>query len=229
MELARFTYLILLIGSIAAPLALSFDSKVKYYSKLKYIFPAILVTAIIFWFWDVRFTASQVWQFNPAFVIGINILGMPVEEWLFFIVIPYCCLFIYEVLKFYLKPYEFDRFFGVLSLLLAIGFGLISLSYRQQSYTFLTFLLSCIILLINTFRSKFKPHITKFYLSYFVSLVPFTIVNGILTSWPVVEYNSAHIMNLRFIRIPAEDFSYFFLLHLMVVSIYEYLKEKRWF
>lgn len=229
MELKNYTYLIVLIATIAAPLVLSFDKKVQYYKNLKYIFPSILVTSVIFWVWDIRFTAAQVWSFNPDFILGKNLYGMPIEEWLFFIVIPYSCVFIYEVIKFYLKKYEFANPFLAFSLFLVVGFALISYFFRQQGYTFLTFLFSAVYLGYTVFRNRFKPYITKFYFSYFISLVPFMIVNGILTSLPVVEYNPAHILNIRILNIPVEDFSYFFLMLLMVTTIYEALKESKYY
>jgi len=66
-------------------------------------------------------------------------------------------------------------------------------------------------------------------LAYFVSLVPFIVVDGILTSLPVVEYSDQYIMNIHLFTIPVEDFSYFFLLFLMVTTIYEYLKESKYY
>lgn len=229
MELKNYTYLIVLIATIAAPLVLSFDKKVQYYKKLKYIFPAILVTSVIFWVWDIRFTAAQVWSFNPDYILGKVFKGLPLEEWLFFIVVPYSCVFIYEVIKFYLKKYEFANPFLAFSLFLVVGFALISYFFRHQGYTFLTFLFSAVYLGYTVFRNRFKPYITKFYFSYFISLVPFLIVNGILTSLPVVEYNPAHILNIRILNIPVEDFSYFFLMLLMVTTIYEALKESKYY
>jgi len=229
MELKNFTYLLILLASIAVPLILSFDKKVQYYKNLKYILPAILITAVVFWVWDIRFTEAQVWSFNPEYTIGNSLIGMPIEEWLFFIVIPYSCLFIYEVLKFYLQKYEFANLFRAFSLFLILGFALIGYFFRHQAYTFLTFLCSAVYLIYTVFRNKFKPHITKFYFSYFVSLVPFIIVNGILTSLPVVQYNTIHILNIRILNIPVEDFSYFFLLLLMVTTIYETLKEAKYY
>jgi len=152
---------------------------------------------------------------------------MPLEEWLFFIVVPYCCIFIYEVLKFYLKKQEYPIPFMALSLFLIAGFALVSFLFRHQTYTVVTFLLSALYLGYTVFRGKFKQHITKFYFAYFVSLIPFMIVNGILTSLPVVEYNPAHILNIRILDIPIEDFSYLFLMLLMSITIYEFIKERR--
>jgi lycopene cyclase domain-containing protein len=229
MELMHYTYLIILIASIAAPIALSFDKKVQYYKNFKYILPSILITATFFWIWDIRFTANQVWSFNPDYVMGIDILGMPVEEWLFFLVIPYCCIFIYEVLKVYLKDYEYAAFFKRFSLFLVGLFAFIGYLYNNQGYTLVTFSFSAVYLAYTAFRNKFNPYLTKFYFAYFVSLIPFLIVNGILTSLPVVEYNSAHIMNIRIVNIPIEDFSYLFLLLLMAITIYEALKESKYY
>jgi lycopene cyclase domain-containing protein len=229
MDLKQYTYFIILISSIAAPIALSFDKKVQYFRNLKYIFPSILITAIFFWIWDIRFTTNQVWSFNPEYVIGINILGMPIEEWLFFIVIPYCCIFIYEVLKVYLKDYEYPNFFRNLSWFLAVLFGLNGYLYNNQGYTLVTFSFSAVYLGYTILRNSFNSYFSKFYFAYFVSLIPFLIVNGILTSLPVVEYNSEQIMNIRIITIPVEDFSYLFLLLLMSITIYEAIKESKYY
>lgn len=229
MELKNLTYLIILAVSIIVPLILSFDQKVQYYKNLKYILPAILVTAAFFVMWDINFTKAKIWGFHPEYTIGIDIKGLPIEEWLFFLVVPYSCVFIYEVLKYYLEKYEYPNHFLVLSLMLIVGFALISYFFRHQSYTFLTFMFSSVYLGYTVFRNKFKQHITKFYYCFFVSLLPFTIVNGILTSIPVVEYNSLHILNIRILNIPVEDFSYFFLMLLMVTTIYETLKERKFY
>jgi lycopene cyclase domain-containing protein len=227
MGINHFTYLILLVGSIAVPLFLSFDKKLQYVKNLKYILPAIFITAIVFWVWDIGFTKAGVWSFNREFTLGINLVGMPLEEWLFFIVVPYCCLFIYEVLKFYLSKQEYPAFFQALSLFLVVGFALMAYFFRQLGYTFVASLFSSLYLGFIVFRGKFKPHMTKFYFAYFVSIVPFMVVNGTLTSLPVVEYNPAHILNIRVVDIPIEDFSYLFLMLLMAITIYETLKERR--
>jgi len=229
MEFKNFTYLIVLITTISIPLILSFDKKVQYYKNLKYIFPAIFITAAIFIAWDINFTKAGIWSFNANFTLGKEYLGLPIEEWLFFLVVPYSCVFIYEVLKVYLAKYEYANPFLAFSLFMIVGFALMAYFFRHLGYTLVTFLFSTIYLTYTVFRNRFKRHITKFYFSYFVSLVPFIIVNGILTSLPVVEYNSAHILNIRFLNIPIEDFSYFFLMLLMVTTIYEFLKESKYY
>jgi lycopene cyclase domain-containing protein len=51
------------------------------------------------------------------------------------------------------------------------------------------------------------------------------IVNGLLTALPVVEYNGTVFSNIRLFDIPIEDFSYFLLLMLMNVFVYEKSKQ----
>jgi lycopene cyclase domain-containing protein len=225
----NYTYLLVLIATIAIPFAFSFEKKVQYYKKMKYVLPAIVVTGAIFLMLDINFTRARIWGFNPEYLIGKDLFGLPVEEWLFFLVVPYSCVFVYEVLKFYLEKYEYANPFLAFSLLLIVGFALMSYFFRYQGYTFITFLFSGVYLAYTVFRNKFKPHITKFYFTYFILLVPFLIVNGILTSLPIVEYNNAYILNIRIINIPIEDFSYLFLLLLMVTSVYEFLRESKYY
>ena len=60
--------------------------------------------------WDIYFTAKGVWDFNPNFIIDVKFLYLPIEEWLFFIIVPYACVFIYEVLNYFFpvnKEYNF--------------------------------------------------------------------------------------------------------------------------
>ena len=229
MELKNFTYLLLLIISISVPLWQSFDKRKQYSQKIQYILPAILITAAFFLIWDINFTQAKIWTFNTEYTLGKTIKGLPIEEWLFFLVVPYCCIFIYEIVKVDLEKFEYPNFFLALSLVLIVWFALTGYFHRHRLYTFLGFLLPAVYLGYTVFRNQFKPHITKFYFGYFISLVPFFIVNGILTSLPVVEYHPDHILNIRAFSIPVEDFSYFFLLLLMSITIYEFLKERRFY
>lgn len=227
MKIQHYTYLFLLLGSVLVPALLSFDKKVQYFKNLKYIFPGIVITAIFFWVWDVWFTQNFIWSFSKDYTLGFNVIGMPIEEWLFFLIIPYCCIFIYEVLKYYFKKLADRQTNTYLSITLSVIFLTIGLLSAHLRYTFITFFFSAIFLSISAARRTFRKHSALFYTTYLVSLIPFLVVNGILTSLPVVSYNPEHILNLRVINIPVEDFSYLFLMLLMSISIYEYFKEKR--
>lgn len=229
MQFANFTYAGLLALTLAVPLALSFDKKVHFYTSWKYLFPAIILTAVVFLTWDIKFTEADIWHFNPDYNLGIIVKGLPIEEWLFFLVVPYACVFIYEVIKAYWPDFQKDNLFAGISLALIVLFAVLSYFNRSHLYTFFNFLFLTVYFAYTIFRNKFKQHLTKFYLAYLTGVVPFLLINGILTSLPVVQYNPEHIIGIRLFTIPLEDFGYFFLLLLMNVTIYETLKERKYY
>jgi lycopene cyclase domain-containing protein len=64
-------------------------------------------------------------------------------------------------------------------------------------------------------------------MTYLVSLIPFAVVNGILTSLPVLIYKNEENLSFRIGTIPVEDFFYSMLLLLINITLYEQLKDKR--
>lgn len=229
MELQHFTYAYLLFFVVIAPLILSFDKKVHFYTHWKYLFPSILITGIVFVFWDIKFTEAGIWSFNPNYTLGLNLKGLPLEEWLFFVVVPYACLFIYEILKSYLPKLQYDNAFAAISLVVIVFFAVLSYLNREKYYTLFDFLFAAVYLGYTIFRNRFKQHLTKFYGMYLISIIPFLVINGVLTSLPVVKYNPEYILGIRIINIPVEDFGYLFLLLLMNTTIYETLKAQKYF
>lgn len=229
MELKNFIYLGLLIISLSVPLIQSFDKRKQLGSKMKYILPAIFITSIFFLVWDINFTRYGIWSFHLEYTLGKTMKGLPVEEWLFFPVVLYCCVFIYEIVKVDLERYEYPKISLLISLLLIIVLGLTSLYFKHRLYTFLAFLLPSVFLGYILLRNLLKPTLTKFYFCYLFSLIPFLIVYGILAALPLVDYHQDHILGIRILNIPIEDFTYFFLMILMVITIYEYLKEKKFY
>jgi lycopene cyclase domain-containing protein len=58
---------------------------------------AVLPVAAVFVVWDAVAIAAHVWTYNPRFITGTELLAaMPLEELLFFIVIPLCGLLTYN-------------------------------------------------------------------------------------------------------------------------------------
>jgi lycopene cyclase domain-containing protein len=92
---------LILAASLAGPLALSFDKKVAFFKNWKYLFPAMVIPALLYIIWDIYFTDKGVWSFNPEFITGIKLYNLPLEEVLFFFIVPYCCVFIYACIRAY--------------------------------------------------------------------------------------------------------------------------------
>jgi lycopene cyclase domain-containing protein len=66
----------------------------------------------------------------------------------------------------------------------------------------------------------------RFYLAYLITLIPFYMINGVLTWLPVVIYNPIEIMGFRVGTIPFEDHFYSLSLFLINVLFYEYYRNK---
>lgn len=221
-------YLYLNIFTISLPFLLSFDKKVAFYKSWKYLFPAIFIMAIVFIGKDVIFAASGIWGFNDDYLIGLRLLGLPLEEWLFFLTVPYACVFIYACLVAYLKTDPLIKFhrpflFALSFILLAVGFF-----YLNRVYTSVIFISTALLLLYNLKTQQ--PWLSMFLLSYFVSMIPFFAVNGVLTGsfieQQVVWYNPEHNLGIRMFTIPVEDAIYNLMMLMMTVQIMEWLRKK---
>ena len=92
-------------------------------------------------------------------------------------------------------------------------------------YTSITFLGTAAFLAWVVFVHK-PAWLGRFYVGYAISLVPFFLVNGILTGWlleePIVWYNDAENLGIRMGTIPVEDGIYLLLLLLMITVCHEW-------
>jgi lycopene cyclase domain-containing protein len=66
----KWYYLALDLFSLSFPLIRSFENKLKFYTKLKYLFPALLFANIIYIPWDIWFTKTGIWGFNQDYLLG---------------------------------------------------------------------------------------------------------------------------------------------------------------
>ncbi|WP_233507316.1 lycopene cyclase domain-containing protein [Adhaeribacter pallidiroseus] len=206
------------------PFLLSFDKRVQFYKNWKYLFPAMLINALIFIIWDSIFTHQGVWGFNDKYLLGIYLYNLPLEEVLFFVTVPYACVFIYECLNVYIKQDFLQAGSLVATIVLAIFIILVGLLHLRQLYTSVTFLFLPVIMLVHyrLFRDKL---LGRFYLAYLVHLVPLFLVNGVLTALPVVWYDNGHNLGIRLTTIPIEDTIYSMIMLLVTITAYEYFRR----
>ena len=217
-------YLWLNIGSISIPLLYSFHPKLQLHKRFKWLFLSLILTMLIFIPWDVIFTVHGIWGFNPDYFLGIKIFSLPLEEWLFFICIPFACVFTHYALLLYFPtmklPESTSRYIAYsLILILAI----LIVFNTNKWYTLVNFLLAIPLTLITL---KYNPKLLQhFFVTFMVMLIPFFIVNGILTgSWidqEVVWYNNAENLRLRMGTIPVEDSIYAYSMILMNLFLFE--------
>ena len=214
---------------MAGPVFLSFDKKVAYYLQWKSVFKSMIVPALFYLIWDIWFTKQGIWSFNEKYITGYHLFNLPIEEVLFFFVVPFCCLFIYVCIKTYFPDIRHRKLTDMMMKLTGIVLTIMALTHLQQDYTFYTFMLNTLfILLLYIFRKKYftSLNVTVFVLAYVVMLIPFLIVNGLLTSIPVVLYNDAENLGIRIGTIPVEDIFYGMLLIWGNVLGYEYFNSR---
>lgn len=183
------------------------------------------LTGLFFLFWDIIFTMKGVWSFNPKYIIGLTFFRLPVEEMLFFLTVPFACIFIYACLNYYIK-WQFDnRLTRIISNLLILLSVLVLIFHYNRIYTAITFglMLAVVALLQYGFNVRW---LNRYYMAYIVALIPFYMVNGILTSVPVVLYNNYQNMGMRIGTIPVEDHFYLMVLLLMNIGFFEYFKAR---
>lgn len=226
---SKYLYLTINLCSIAIPLLASFYPKAPFFKQWKYLAPAILIPGILFLIWDEYFTRIGIWGFNPTYLTGLYIGSLPIEEVLFFICIPYACVFTYFALdhltnKDILKPYEV-LVTGILILALLVS----GIFHLDKAYTGTTFILLAMFLSVEWLKNK-AQYMSRFYFTFMIILVPFFIVNGILTGsfieGEVVWYNNEENLGIRLGTIPLEDVFYGMLLLMMNVSLFEIFKRR---
>jgi lycopene cyclase domain-containing protein len=221
----KYTYLFLDMVTIIGPLALSFDKKVAFYKSWKHFIISMLPVSLFYIIWDILFTETGVWRFNSEYLIGNNIVNLPIEEYIFFTVVPYACLFIYACLRAYFpKLNKQGKIWFYPILLLSI---FMSVFYYKKTYTVVTFgLLAIVIIYLLLKEERMLERIgTYLFLSWVVALIPMAYVNGILTSKPVLIYNNIENCSLRIGTIPFEDFFYNMLYMTLMIVIFEKLNK----
>ncbi len=221
-------YLYLDLLTLSAPFLLSFDKKVAFYKSWKYLFPAIAGMAVFFIAKDVLFAKYEIWGFNDKYLVGFRMLGLPIEEWMFFFVVPYAIVFIYACLVAYLPIDPLKKFHRPVLYVLSGVLLITSIVYYDRLYTSIIFALTALLILYNLQRNR--QWLSMFLLAYVVSLIPFLLVNGVLTGSfidePIVWYDNTHNLGIRIFTIPIEDSVYSLMMFLMTIQLMEWLKRR---
>ena len=217
-------YLKILILSTFVPVIFSFHPKVKFYIYYKSIFRATLSVSSVYILWDIIFTKLGIWGFNNQYLNGIYILNLPIEEILFFLCIPFCCLYTYHLVeKFnisFFKNTDWEKI-NVYFLFIVLVLGLINYT---KIYTFICFIMFSLVLFIVN-KSSININFNFFYTTFILIIIPFLIINGALTGLffdqTVVWYNNKEILGLRIFTIPLEDAFYAHQLILLNLMFYK--------
>lgn len=219
-------YLYLNIAIIAFPLIFSFHPKIKFYKKIKPILFAFLIVGILFVAWDSFATSRGHWSFNPEYVNETKVLGIPIEEILFFITVPYSCLFVFESITHFLsdkKLFSAKKWvFSVIGVLIMLS----AFAFNSKEYSLLAILsVGLTILFVSLVNVKLFSS-REYWIYIALTLALFLIFNYILTSIPVVEYSADAISGIRVTTIPIEDFLFNYSMLTNYLIIYLWASKK---
>jgi len=217
-------YLLIDLFAVIVPFIFTFHKKLRFYKKWTSFVLGIVFVSVPFVVWDVIFTKNEIWGFNSEYLIGFDLFVLPIEELLFFVCIPYACLFTYHCFSIFWKERSFEKLNRYGSYFLMVLSFCVGILNYDKLYTFYTALFLFVTLFVLKVLLDVK-WIGKFIAVYGVLLIPFSVVNGILTGSllpsPIVWYNDAHNLGVRTGTIPVEDIFYGFLLILLFVFTYE--------
>ncbi len=222
-------YSIILIISLLFPLSLSFDKKLQFYKQWNTLFPALFVVAFFFIASDIAFTYKGIWGFNSQYLLGVELFKLPIEEWLFFIIIPYASIFLHDSIVHYFPKFQLQKkTTQIVSIVLVLLSIIIIIFNFDRIYTATIFIgLATTLLFTILFKSK---SLSSFYLTFIVIIIPFFGVNALLTGSyiheEVVWYNAQEIIGFRITTIPIEDFVYAFVLIFLNLWVREFFISK---
>ena len=224
----KWLYLGINVFTVLIPLVFSFHPKIRFHLFFRETLGAISISAVIFIAWDMLFTSMGVWGFNPDYLTGIYVFHLPIEEILFFITVPYACLFTYYCMNTFFHMHWTHSAEQVFVLVTAAALMITGLLYYDRLYTSVSFISLSLLLLVLKYIMR-VTWLAGFVLIYPLVLIGFFLVNGILTGMltpePVVFYNDNENMGIRLWTIPVEDVFYGFELILLNVFWFEYAKR----
>ena len=193
------------------------------------MFPSIIIMMLFFIPWDIVFTANEFWGFNPNYLTGIYIVNLPIEEWMFFICIPYACIFTHYALLHYFPDWKLsEKTTTIISYALIAVMLLLIVLFYDRWYPLINY--SYAVILIFLVLKYRKDLLQQYFLTFLVMLIPFFIVNGILTGSfieeQVVWYDNTQNLGVRIFTIPVEDSIYAFTMILTPLVLTEYFVKR---
>ena len=220
----KFEYLLFNLVVIAGPILSQFNRQIQHISrwKLKLITSAIVLIPYITW--DILVTGSH-WWFNAAYTLDFRLFGLPIEEWLFFITVPFGCLLVWETLPQTNKATQvkFLRHIRLVLYIMVLAGPLVF--YIGKQYTGLVLFCFGIVGLVDKLLGVDLLLQPKTYLYLAVVFALILVFNGYLTARPVVLYGEIYQIGYRIFSIPVEDFGYGFTLMLLNAILYEKLRK----
>lgn len=228
--MTQYTYALILFFTVIICFIASFDKRILFNQHFGSFIKAAIIVAIPFIAWDIWFTAKGVWWFNTNYTIGINIGGLPLEECLFFIFIPFSCVFTYYCINKFFKLDWLSGFNNLIAFITIIICSVVALLHYDKVYTLVTSSITIITIIYLHFIIR-ENWIGKASFIFMILMLGFFPVNGILTGTglesPIVNYNPKDFLGIRILTIPIEDAVYGYTQFLLVLYFFNIFQKKK--
>lgn len=225
-----YTYSLILFLSVIVCFVAAFDKRIRFYLFFRPFLKAAILGAIPFVAWDVWFARKGVWWFNGDYTLGITLAGLPLEEWLFFLCIPFSCIFTYFCFDKFFKWEKLPGLNNVIVFVLVVCFSVITLLHHDKIYTLVAFVAATVTLIYLHLVVQ-SQWISKATVVYGILLLGFFPVNGILTGTglesPIVNYRPGDFMGIRMLTIPIEDAVFGYAQFLVVLYFFQQFKKQQ--
>ena len=99
MNLDRFQYLLVMAACLAVTLPLELVLGARVYRQARRVVLTIAPVVVVFALWDAVAIARDQWGFVSRYVTGVRLGSLPIEELVFFVVIPLCTLLTFETVQ----------------------------------------------------------------------------------------------------------------------------------
>lgn len=190
-------------------LLLSFTTDVKPHRHLKALLAGYLFVSVPFMLWDIWAASAGHWGFNTEYVTGPYLFNVPLEEYLFFLTVPFAMMYVWGVVKKFVADKSLAGILPLLAFGLAAGTSVwLLVNFWSNGYT-RSAAIATLIAVIFAAVSRIA-YTVRFWVFQALLLGLFLVFNSILTMLPIITYGPDAIIGFRIGDIPIEDFFFNF-------------------
>ena len=97
--MTELAYLLVLLACLVGTAPLELVLGVRVYARWRRLLLTLAPVVAVFVVWDVLAIRAGHWDYDPEQVTGVQLGGLPLEELLFFLVIPVCAVLTLEAVR----------------------------------------------------------------------------------------------------------------------------------